>query len=133
DLPGGDIILDGEEARFGLGDQIDDRHIAHLAQHAAIGGTVAVIAHHEEMTGGHDIFRRVVERRVIGNFLDYMAGAFREGFAIDGDLARIAIAVGIHGLADFLALDHDAVDVKAPFPDLNYVTGHAHDALDIFH
>src|SRR5947209_1757054 len=41
-------------------DQIVRRHVADLGFHAAVGGVVAVVAHHEIVAGGNPIFLGVV-------------------------------------------------------------------------
>src|SRR6185369_6339127 len=53
--PGMLAFGDGEEDHLGATDQILLRHIADLAEEAAIGGVVAVVAHHEEVAGRHGV------------------------------------------------------------------------------
>ena len=60
DLPGRLAVADREEDDLGAADDVVERHVADLAQHAAVGRIVAVVAHHEVVVGRHGVDRRVV-------------------------------------------------------------------------
>ena len=83
------------------------------------------------MAGGHDIFGGVVERLVVGNFLDGVDDAIGQGLLVDGHRHAVLIAVDVDAGADLLALDHPAVDVEAALLHLDAVARHADHALDV--
>src|SRR5271170_3875996 len=65
DVPGGLPVTDGKEDDLGAADEVFERDIADLAEHAAVGRVVAVVAHHEVMPGRHVINLGVVEKAVV--------------------------------------------------------------------
>src|SRR5204863_393116 len=56
---------DREEDELRLADEVLERHIADRRHHSAVGGVVAVVAHHEIMSGRHLVFLGVVEIAVL--------------------------------------------------------------------
>src|SRR5262245_6755387 len=62
--PGALTLFDREEDDLRTPDDVLERNISDLRQHAAIGRVVAIVAHHEEMAGRNHVFRRVVVEAV---------------------------------------------------------------------
>src|SRR6516162_394720 len=78
--PGVLTFPNGKENNLGAADDVLERHIADLAENAAIGGIVAIVAHHEIMTGGHLIDRGIVVEAVIDEVERRVAHPVGQGF-----------------------------------------------------
>src|SRR5664280_3772055 len=76
ELPGALALIDGEENDLRLADDILERHRADLAE-AAVGGIVAIVAHHEIMAGRHGVNLGVVGKAVVYQVERVEAHAFR--------------------------------------------------------
>ena len=78
--PGMLAFGDREEDHLGAADQILLRHVADLAEEPAVGGVVAVVAHHEEVAGRHHVDVGVVEVAVVGAVQRLIGHAVRQRF-----------------------------------------------------
>ena len=104
-LPGVLAFGDREEDDLGPTDNVLERHIADLAEHAAVGRVVAVVAHHEVMTGGHMIDRGIVVEAVIDQIERRIAHAVRQRFAPALHAFGAGAFLGLDEILDALALD----------------------------
>src|SRR5882757_3126707 len=117
----------------GAADQIIDRQqpdtaVAH--RHAAVGGVVAVVAHHEQMVRRHGHFRRVVEPAIVAKLENRMRNAI--GQSLDIAMGWLYSAVAVFGFASPIGLQRCSmiVDEELALPHLDAITGQADDTLD---
>ena len=86
---------------IGAADQIIDRQqpdTAFAHRYAAVGGVVAVVAHHEHMVRRHRHFRRVVEPAIVTDLEDRVRHAV--GQRLDIAVGGLSAAIVVFGLAD---------------------------------
>ena len=91
-------VTDREKNDLSAADDILERHIADAAarrRHSAVVGVVAVVAHHEEMPGRHDVGRGVVVIGVLDPVERLIARSVRQGLAPTRDTERNRALVAI--------------------------------------
>src|SRR5581483_9936205 len=124
-------VRDREENDLRASDKVLKRNIADLAEHAAVGGIVAVVAHHEEMTRRHDVFLRVVVETVVDQIECRIGHAVRQRLAPALHALRRGGLIGVDEVFNALALHWLAVDVEQAFAHLDAVAGQTDHALDV--
>src|SRR5262245_5086253 len=122
DLPGVLPLPDREEDDLRAPDQILERHVSDCGFHPAVGGVVAVIAHHEVVPGGHHVFLRVVVESVVDQIERRVTHPIGQRFAPALDARRAAALLGLDIVVGPLALHRYAVDVEHAFDHLDAVT-----------
>src|SRR5262249_45718729 len=121
ELPSVLSLPDREEDDLRASDQILERHVSDCGFHAAVGGVVAVVAHHEEVPGGHHVFLRVVVESVVDQIERRVAHTVGQRFAPALDARRAAALLGLDIVVDPLALHRYAIDVEHAFDHLDAV------------
>ena len=123
--------VDREEDDLGAADEVVERHIADLAQHAAVGRVVAVVAHHEVVAGRHRVDLRVVVEGVIDEIERVVAHAVRQRLLPALDALDARPVLGADKVLGLLALDRHAVDVEQALDHLDLVARQPDHALDV--
>src|SRR5262249_21677019 len=129
--PGVLALTDGEEDDLSLADDVLERHIANLAEHATIGGIVAVVAHHEEMARGHLVDRRIVVKAVVDQIERRVAHPIRQSLPPPLDPRGTRALFGLDEVLNALPLDWLAIDMQHAVDHLDAVAGQANDPLDV--
>src|SRR5260221_542008 len=102
--------IPGSDHGVGAADQIIHRQQpdAALADgNAAVGGVVAVVAHHEQMIRRHRYFGRVVEPAIVAQFENRVADTIRQG--LDVAIGRLDAAIVVFGLSHAVGLQRSGV------------------------
>src|SRR6516164_11703560 len=99
-----------EDHHLGATDQILKWHVADLAENAAVGRIVAIVAHHEVVPGRHLVDRGVVVEAVLDQLERGVAHSVGQCLAPALDAHGRAAFVGVDIVLDALALDRNAVD-----------------------
>ncbi len=126
-------LLDGEEQELGAADEVVHGDGADLAEHTAVGGIVAIVAHDEDMPGGHLIDRRVVVEAVLVEVEGVVGDTVGQGLAI-APRPDLAAVLGVDEVIDPDARDGRTVDVHLAGDHLDAVarqTDHALDVVDV--
>src|SRR5437879_13483534 len=79
-LPKSRRPVDREKDELGAPDQILRRHVADGRKHTAILRVVAVISHHEVITGRYLINLRIVQRPIVSHLDNQMLQSIRQVF-----------------------------------------------------
>src|SRR6202041_1670203 len=131
DHPGVLALSDREENHLGAADEILERHIA---EHAAVAGIIAVVAHHEEIAWGHLVYFGCVGKvRAIDAIERFVSDAVGQGFLpalYPRHRFRSATGIFTDKIAHALAFHRLVVDVKQPLLHLNAVAGQPDHAFD---
>src|SRR5262249_50053160 len=131
DLPGGRPIPDREVNDLGPSDNVVERHIPYFVEIAAVGGTVAVVAHHEIVSGRDGVDLGVVEIAVVKEVERREAPAVRQGLAPAFHADRVSRKLfGIDHVLKTLAFDRLAVEVQHAADHLHAIARNADDPLD---
>src|SRR5581483_9283201 len=132
--PGRLALGDREENELGATDEIPERYVADSGHHAAVLRIVAVVAHHEVMTGRHDIFDGVVVEAVVLAIERLVADAIGQRL-LPALHPRGRLFAAARTFADViaepLALDRRVVDIEQPVLHLDAVARQADQALDV--
>src|SRR5437867_6559308 len=133
DTVGSDASVFAHRPEDGLhaSDQVLRRHIADRVFHAAVGGVVAVVAHHEIVPGWHPIFLGVVVEAVFDQVERRVAHAVRQGLAPLLDTHLAAVVVRLDEIFDPFAPDRDAIDVEDTVDHLNALAGQSDNTLHV--
>ncbi len=110
-------------------DQIFERDIADLRQHAAVGRIIEIVAEHEIAVWRHRVDRRVVEETIIGESEYGVAHAVRQRFAITLYALNRAVFLG-REVVDAFVLDRLPIDLQHAVDHLNAVARQADDPFD---
>src|ERR1700682_2514723 len=108
-------FLDREEDDLGATDDVLERHVADTAafgSHAAVGRVVAIVAHHEIMTGRHVIWADIVVEAMVDQIERGVGNAVRRGLAPAFPPLCARALLGLDEVLDALALDRLAIDVE---------------------
>src|SRR5438552_8273963 len=131
------LVADAEIPRcdhgVGAADQVIHRqHTDPAVAHgnAAVGGVVAVVAHHEQPSRRHRHFRRVVEPPIVTQLENLVTDAIRQ--SLDVAIRRLHAAPVVFCLANPVGLQLGGmiVDEELAMPDLDTIAGKADNSLD---
>src|SRR4029078_10734403 len=104
-------------------------HAPRASRHAAVGGIVQMVAHDEEMAGGHDDVRHIVELALCGHLEDRMLMSAGQCLA-DARGAYRADILGLHrARACGLNSDSLAVDADLAVAHTDTIAGQSNHAL----
>src|SRR5262245_31418277 len=110
--PGVLTLPDGEENDLGAADDVLERHIADLAENATVSRIVAIVAHHEEVAGGHLIDRRIVVEAAVDEIERRVGHTIRQRLPPPLYPGCARAFLSLDEVIDTLALDRLAVDVQ---------------------
>src|SRR4051794_4673313 len=128
-----DAEIPGSDDRVGAAHEVVHREQAYAAvahRYAAIGGIVAVVAHHEQPVFRHHHFGGVVELAIVAQLENRVGGAARQRFKVAEGGHHATLLIFRLAYAIRLQLGGVTVNEEPALPDLDAVAGQPDHALD---
>src|SRR5947209_2839205 len=124
-------FANGEKYDLRPSDDVFERNIPDLAQHATVGGVIAIVPQHEIMPFWHLIDRRVVVKAIIHQAEGCVAHAVRQCLPPTLNSGDTRPFLGLYKVLDALAAHRLSVDVKNAVDHLDAIARKPDNPLDV--